>query len=280
MLSSFVFQSLVLGQAFPVPGFDDDAGIDSANVTLYILIGLAALLVLFQIMLAVWVVKDSKKSAKSPGWAAFVAVPGLGIIGLLIYILLPSGMSPEERMRRQQMAQMQQQLANLQNEKESIRADADRRVQEAMNQTPLVAPVNRKHTQVINAVPSRVIHLTQYGGRNHGMSFPLNMREPDGSVRRNHIGRSARCELSFPEDTGISDEHCVILEDATDNVVYVIDVGSTNGTILERGDHIGKIAAKTPLQDGDYLKIGETRLRVQIIDPLETPTDVGVFKEG
>ena len=247
------------------------------NMLLYVWIGIAVLAVIIQALMAVWVAKDAKNSGKSPGWAAFVAIPGVGLIGLFIYILIPGGPSPEELQRQRELAGLQQQVQQMQQENQRVREEAERKVAEMAHQQPLSAPTVRKHTTVISALPSKVVSLTQFGGRNHGMTFSLAMRGPDGVVQRNRIGRDASCHLSFPEDEAITSEHCILTEDANDSKVYVIDLASANGTVLERDGKKGRIAAKTALQDGDYLILGNTRLRIQVIEPQDTPEPLPEF---
>lgn len=254
------------------------------EMLLYVWIGLGVLAVIIQALMAIWVARDARNGGKSPGWAAFVAIPGIGLIGLFIYILIPGGPSPEDIQREQEMAQMRQQMQILQQQSQQAKAEADkkiadaeRRAAEAASQPPLHAPMGRKHTTVINAVPSRVVSLTQFGGRNHGMTFSLSMREPDGAVRKSRIGRRASCELSFPEDDAMTSEHCMLLEDQKGDKVCVIDLGSANGTILERGEEKGIISEKTALRDGDFLILGDTRLCVHIIEPEEKAAPVGEF---
>jgi len=250
----------------------------NSDVLLCVWIGLAVLAVIIQALMAIWVAKDAKRSAKSVGWAAFVAIPAIGLIGLFIYILLPGGETEEERNRREMLANMQQQLRQKDAKINEIQEDANRRIAELANQRPLSAPAVNKHTMIIDAVPSRVVNLTQFGGKNHGMNFSLTMKGPDGSLKKNRIGRNASCELSFPEDDNISGEHCIILEDQDTEKVSVIDLGSANGTILERNGDKGKISKNTILQDGDYLVLGETRLKVMIIEPLKKPEQLPEFQ--
>ncbi len=249
----------------------------NSNTLLYVWIGLAVLAVIIQILMAIWVASDAKRSGKSVGWAAFVAIPALGLIGLFIYIIVPGGPTPEEIERQRMMSSMQQQLAQSQAEIARAREEADRKVAEMANRAPLTAPAINKGTMIINAVPSRVVNLTQFGGKNHGMNFSLAMKGPDGSLKRNRIGRNASCELSFPEDNNMSGEHCMLLEDQDTQKVSVIDLGSANGTILERGEEKGRINKKTVLEDGDYLVLGETRLKIMIIEPQESPEHLPDF---
>ena len=244
---------------------------------LIIWISLGVLAVIIQALMAIWVVKDARSSSKSPGWAAFVAIPGIGLIGLLIYILIPGGPTQEEIAHQQELMGMKQELDQMREQNRQSHADAERARAEAANQKPLSAPAMKKHTMVISAVPSRVVSLTQFGGRNHGMTFTLRMLDPTGTIRRNYIGREASCDLSFPEDDCMSSQHCMLLDDGEEDCVCVIDLGSANGTILERDGQKGKVNAKTSLKDGDYIVLGDTRLRVLIIEPEDTPEAIPEF---
>lgn len=258
--------------------------VSNGETLLFLWIGLGALAVIIQILMAIWVVKDSKTSGKSAGWAAFVAVPGIGLIGLFIYALIQGGPTEQEREMAAQLAHKDAQLQKVMDQQrntiaqiETIKAEANQRVADAASLPPLQAQARNKSTQVINAVPSTVVSLTQFGGDNHGMTFTLTMRHPDGGLRKNTIGRAAECDLAFPEDSTMSDKHCMLLEDS--GRVCVIDMGATNPTVLERDGHVGTIDSKTPLSDGDYLQIGGTRLRIMIIEPRPVEESIGSFRD-
>ena len=282
MLATSLFNELLQAQqnqpsAPPIPGQSGGGGgeagaalggsPDTMTVVLWSVVG--GLILIVQILMAVWVVKDAQKAGRNPAWAAFVAIPVLGLIGLFIYVIMAPSTGPRTEIWEQTLEEYRQELERQRQEAQEAERrarDAEQQAQEAQNQPPLrQPPPSRDHTTVLNAAPSRVVSLTQYGGQNHGMTFQLRMRAPDGSPMRNKIGKSADCEPSFPEDEAMSGEHCQIFE--RDGQVVVNDLGSTNGTILERDGRKGKITGQTELKDDDYLVLGSTRLRVQVIEP-------------
>jgi hypothetical protein len=70
------------------------------------------------------------------------------------------------------------------------------------------------------------------------------------------VGRAAGCHLSFPDDTYISQMHARISK--RDDGVFVEDLGSTNGTYLNRE----KVTCEMPVQRGDQIQIGKTVLEL------------------
>jgi pSer/pThr/pTyr-binding forkhead associated (FHA) protein len=70
------------------------------------------------------------------------------------------------------------------------------------------------------------------------------------------IGRSEKCHLVL-DDTYVSQVHARIF--AKDDTFMVEDMGSTNGTYLNRR----RISAPTELQKGDQVKIGKTVLELK-----------------
>lgn len=79
------------------------------------------------------------------------------------------------------------------------------------------------------------------------------------------IGRDPHCNLR-PASQAISKQHCALL--VRDGRVFVQDLSSTNGTLLNGSPVQGETAVK----DGDQLKVGPLEFKVQII-PLPTPAD-------
>src|SRR5262245_60885176 len=72
------------------------------------------------------------------------------------------------------------------------------------------------------------------------------------------IGRAARCHLR-PVREDVSRDHCVVVRRG--ECVFLRDVGSKNGTILNRRT---LVQGETPLADGDEFDIGPLRLRVSV----------------
>jgi len=69
------------------------------------------------------------------------------------------------------------------------------------------------------------------------------------------IGRSVECELRL-DDTYVSQLHARVF--VQDGAVFVQDLGSTNGTYVNRN----KVDATVALHPGDYLQIGRTVMEV------------------
>jgi hypothetical protein len=69
-------------------------------------------------------------------------------------------------------------------------------------------------------------------------------------------GRASGCQISLPDDTYVSQLHARIFR--RDGQIYVEDLGSTNGTFLNRK----KVSSAQPLRRGDRLQIGKTVLEL------------------
>lgn len=82
-----------------------------------------------------------------------------------------------------------------------------------------------------------------------GKSFPLT-----GELT---IGRSDQCQVRVEGDTYVSSVHARIF--ARDSSYMVEDLGSTNGTYLNRR----RITAPAELQRGDRVKVGKTVLEMR-----------------
>lgn len=68
------------------------------------------------------------------------------------------------------------------------------------------------------------------------------------------IGRSTRCGVSMPNDSFISSVHARVWRQ--DGQVWVEDIGSTNGTLLNGNN----LARPSPIHPGDRLQVGKTVL--------------------
>jgi hypothetical protein len=70
------------------------------------------------------------------------------------------------------------------------------------------------------------------------------------------VGRAPGCQVLLDADTFVSQLHARVF--TRDGALYVEDLGSTNGTLVNRR----KIKAAVPLHQGDSLQVGRTILEV------------------
>jgi pSer/pThr/pTyr-binding forkhead associated (FHA) protein len=71
------------------------------------------------------------------------------------------------------------------------------------------------------------------------------------------VGRAGGCGVPLSEDSFVSQLHARVFR--RDGELYVEDLGSTNGTYLNKK----KIAAAVAMRKGDQLQIGKTTMEVQ-----------------
>ena len=71
------------------------------------------------------------------------------------------------------------------------------------------------------------------------------------------IGRASGCTISIPDDTYISQLHARVFTDT--GQVYVEDLGSTNGSLLNGN----RLARPTAIHKGDRLQLGSTVLEAE-----------------
>src|SRR5438105_4465145 len=76
------------------------------------------------------------------------------------------------------------------------------------------------------------------------------------------IGRAGDNDLSLADDRKVSRYHARLLRQDVDWLVE--DLGSSNGTEVERGGQKVAVAGQAPLQDGDVVIVGSTRLAVSL----------------
>jgi pSer/pThr/pTyr-binding forkhead associated (FHA) protein len=69
------------------------------------------------------------------------------------------------------------------------------------------------------------------------------------------VGRAAGCQVTL-EDSYVSQLHARVF--TRDGILYVEDLGSTNGTYLNNA----KVSAAVAMKRGDRLKIGSTVMEV------------------
>jgi pSer/pThr/pTyr-binding forkhead associated (FHA) protein len=119
----------------------------------------------------------------------------------------------------------------------------------------------------------------------------LVIRRDDGTELRilaepTTIGREETNTIALPNDTGVSRSHARITSAGEGHVLS--DLGSRNGTYLERGSETRRVDHDMTLEPGDVIVVGETRLVVEaansaataILDPeltnVPAPTRVGL----
>ena len=101
------------------------------------------------------------------------------------------------------------------------------------------------------------------GGGGRGGPLRLKVLEPPEARGKNYelgdeltVGRASGCQIALPDDTYASQLHARIFR--RDGDVFIEDLGSTNGTFLNRK----KVSAPVQLRRGDRLQIGKTVLEV------------------
>jgi hypothetical protein len=70
------------------------------------------------------------------------------------------------------------------------------------------------------------------------------------------VGRALGCGVALPDDTFVSQLHARVFRH--NGSLYVEDLGSTNGTFLNRK----QVSGATPLHKGDRLQVGKTILEL------------------
>lgn len=86
-----------------------------------------------------------------------------------------------------------------------------------------------------------------------GQTFALPGNQDGGELT---VGRAPGCGVSLPEDTFISQLHARVFR--RDGDVWVEDLGSTNGTLLNGK----KVSAPAVMRRGDQLTVGRTVLEL------------------
>jgi len=70
------------------------------------------------------------------------------------------------------------------------------------------------------------------------------------------VGRAVGCQITLDDDTFVSQLHARLFR--RDGQLFVEDLGSTNGTFLNRR----KVSAAVPVKRGDHLQVGKTVLEL------------------
>jgi FHA domain len=108
-------------------------------------------------------------------------------------------------------------------------------------------PPKRKHGKHSSGPPS-VLDVVQPSTR-AGASFPVGEELT--------IGRASGCAVSFADDTYVSQLHARVYQ--RDGIVFLEDLGSTNGTFLNGQ----RLQAPTAIHGGDRVQIGSTILEAR-----------------
>jgi pSer/pThr/pTyr-binding forkhead associated (FHA) protein len=112
---------------------------------------------------------------------------------------------------------------------------------------PSAAPPAAARAQSRAPAPERLVVVDPPERR--GLEFPL--------ADELTVGRAGGCGVPLPDDTFVSQLHARVFR--RDGQLYVEDLGSTNGTYLNRK----KVASPAAMGKGDKLKIGKTTLEVR-----------------
>ena len=113
--------------------------------------------------------------------------------------------------------------------------------------TPVAVPMRKRGKDVKNAVQTRQLLLRE-PAELAGKTWPL-----DGEVS---IGRAAGCQVTI-DDTYASQIHARLF--TRDNQWQIEDLGSTNGTWLNRH----KVSGPMVIKPGDVVQIGNTVMEMQ-----------------
>jgi pSer/pThr/pTyr-binding forkhead associated (FHA) protein len=126
---------------------------------------------------------------------------------------------------------------------------------------PAVAPTGRRARRA--AVPAPASPASPRGRKGRGPPVELFAIEPADQAGRRYplgdeitVGRAAGCQVTV-DDTYVSQLHARVF--TRDGQVMVEDLGSTNGTYLNRS----KVSGPMVMQKGDRLQIGNTVLEVR-----------------
>ncbi len=115
---------------------------------------------------------------------------------------------------------------------------------------PVAAPVGGSRGWAASAAPAqkgtrlRVVEPADRRGRTYELADELT------------VGRAVGCQITLDDDTFVSQLHARLFR--RDGQMFVEDLGSTNGTFLNRR----KVSSAAPLKRGDQLQVGKTVLEL------------------
>ncbi|MGD9731131.1 MAG: FHA domain-containing protein [Desulfamplus sp.] len=179
--------------------------------------------------------------------------------GGILFALVIIGVSARKRrellqaqLNSQIQANQPKQMPAIHPTASSLEQPVDWIAQELAASPPEQQPVYFEPTKtstIINTPPAIPIKLTIVGGSKPG-SYSHNL------VDTLIIGRSKHCDIAITDDDQISSRHCELVQ--RDKGVYVKDLGSTNGTMVNGVPFNGM----NYLQNGDLILVGRTELRI------------------
>jgi FHA domain len=109
------------------------------------------------------------------------------------------------------------------------------------------APAEGSRRRRRKQVPERLVVLEPSSRKNE--EIPL--------ANELTVGRAEGCGLELADDTFVSQLHARVFR--RDGSLYVEDLGSTNGTYLNKK----KVTTAVPIRQGDQLQVGKTLLEVR-----------------
>jgi hypothetical protein len=125
---------------------------------------------------------------------------------------------------------------------------------------PKPAPIPAEPPPVVPSppAPSRRRRRHQTGRERLVVLEPLERQGQEFALGEElTVGRAGGCGVALPDDTFVSQLHARVFR--RDGDLFVEDLGSTNGTYLNRK----KVTAAIALRHGDQLQIGKTTLEVR-----------------
>lgn len=245
-------------------------------VTIVVYVGIALLVLILHTFICVWILRDSRNlGRRGGGWAAFGAIPVIGLVGLFSYIftrsawtggrftagggypppVLPPDPDPVSSDPYQEATVME----NM---------DYGERLTEPRIVGGNISAPASDPTRILRVRPGTIVQFIQIGGDGHGQVHHLRVGvQPDGRRIQTKIGRGVENGVVV-HDPAVSTSHCTVYEE--EGRLIIQDLASENGTLFAAGPD--KPAAdgwrridREELRDGSWIKLGETVFRVLIV---------------